>query len=198
MNNLNIKIKLLRPNASIPVYATDGAAAADLCAALDEPVVLNPSERRLIPTGIAIAPDDTINGSRDVDDSSRDTVDAAHDTVDSSRGTVDSSRDTVDSSRGTVDSASGASFAAIICARSGLASRRGLALANGIGVVDADYRGEIMVSMINLGNEPVTIEPGERIAQLMFVPILHAEFIQSEVLPETARQAGGFGSTGTK
>ncbi|HIX91405.1 MAG TPA: dUTP diphosphatase [Firmicutes bacterium] len=177
MNNLNIKIKLLRPNASIPVYATDGAAAADLCAALDEPVVLNPSERRLIPTGIAIAPDDTINGSRDVDDSSRDTV---------------------DSSRGTVDSASGASFAAIICARSGLASRRGLALANGIGVVDADYRGEIMVSMINLGNEPVTIEPGERIAQLMFVPILHAEFIQSEVLPETARQAGGFGSTGTK
>ena len=177
MNNLNIKIKLLRPNAKIPVYATDGAAAADLYAALDEPVVLNPSERRLIPTGIAIAPNDTINGSRDVDDSSRDTV---------------------DSSRGTVDSASGASFAAIICARSGLASRRGLALANGIGVVDADYRGEIMVSMINLGNEPVTIEPGERIAQLMFVPILHAEFIQSEVLPETARQAGGFGSTGTK
>lgn len=177
MNNLNIKIKLLRPNASIPEYATDGAAAADLCAALDEPVVLNPSERRLIPTGIAIAPNDTINGSRDVDDSSRDTVDAARDTVDSS---------------------SSASFAAIICARSGLASRRGLALANGIGVVDADYRGEIMVSMINLGNEPVTIEPGERIAQLMFVPILHAEFIQSEVLPETARQAGGFGSTGTK
>ena len=198
MNNLNIKIKLLRPNARIPVYATDGAAAADLCAALDEPVVLNPSERRLIPTGIAIAPDETSNGSRDVDDSSRDTVDAAHDTVDSSRGTVDSSRDTVDSSRGTVDSASGASFAAIICARSGLASRRGLALANGMGVVDAYYRVEIMVSMINLGNEPVTIEPGERIAQLMFVPILHAEFIQSEVLPETARQAGGFGSTGTK
>ena len=198
MNNFSIKIKLLRPNAKIPEYATDGAAAADLCAALDEPVVLNPSERRLIPTGIAIAPNDTINGSRDVDDSSRGTVDSSHDTVDSSRGTVDSSRDTVDSSRGTVDSASGASFAAIICARSGLASRRGLALANGIGVVDADYRGEIMVSMINLGNEPVTIEPGERIAQLMFVPILHAEFIQSEVLPETARQAGGFGSTGTK
>ena len=198
MNNFSIKIKLLRPNAKIPMYATDGAAAADLCAALDEPVVLNPSERRLIPTGIAIAPNDTINGSRDVDDSSHDTVDSSHDTVDSSRGTVDSSRGTVDSSRGTVDSASGASFAAIICARSGLASRRGLALANGIGVVDADYRGEIMVSMINLGNEPVTIEPGERIAQLMFVPILHAEFIQSEVLPETARQAGGFGSTGTK
>ena len=198
MNNFSIKIKLLRPNAKIPVYATDGAAAADLCAALDEPVVLNPSERRLIPTGIAIAPNDTINGSRDVDDSSRGTVDSAHDTVDPSHDTVDPSHNTVDSSRGTVDSASGASFAAIICARSGLASRRGLALANGIGVVDADYRGEIMVSMINLGNEPVTIEPGERIAQLMFVPILHAEFIQSEVLPETARQAGGFGSTGTK
>ena len=140
MNNLNIKIKLLRPNAKIPVYATDGAAAADLYAALDEPVVLNPSERRLIPTGIAIAPNDTINGSRDVDDSSRDTVDSSHDTVDSARGTVDSARgtvdsahdtvdsahDTVDSSHDTVDSASGASFAAIICARSGLASRRGL------------------------------------------------------------------------
>ena len=184
MNNLNIKIKLLRPNAKIPVYATDGAAAADLCAALDEPVVLNPSERRLIPTGIAIAPNDTINGSRDVDDSSRDTVDAAHGTVDSSRGTVDSS--------------SGASFAAIICARSGLASRRGLALANGIGVVDADYRGEIQVSMINLGNEPVTIAPGERIAQLMFVPVMHASFLLAQTLPETTRQSGGFGSTGTK
>ena len=198
MNNFSIKIKLLRPNAKIPVYATDGAAAADLCAALDEPVVLNPSERRLIPTGIAIAPNDTINGSRDTVDSSHDTVDSSRGTVDSSHDTVDSSHDTVDSSHDTVDSSSGASFAAIICARSGLASRRGLALANGIGVVDADYRGEIMVSMINLGNEPVTIEPGERIAQLMFVPILHAEFIQSEALPETARQAGGFGSTGTK
>ena len=171
MNNLNIKIKLLRPNARVPEYATDGAAAADLRAALDEPVVLNPSERRLIPTGIAIAP---------ADDPS------------------DSSCRADGTACGTDDKYYGASFAAIICARSGLASRLGLALANGIGIVDEDYRGEIQVSMINLGNEPVTIAPGERIAQLMFVPVLHASFLLAQTLPETTRQSGGFGSTGTK
>ncbi len=171
MNNLNIKIKLLRPDARVPEYATDGAAAADLRAALDGEVVLNPGERRLIPTGIAIAPAD------DPSDSS-----CAAD------GTA----------CGADDKYSGASFAAIICARSGLASRLGLALANGIGVVDEDYRGEIQVSMINLGNEPVTIAPGERIAQLMFVPVMHASFLLAQTLPETTRQSGGFGSTGTK
>ena len=178
MNNLNIKIKLLRPDARVPEYATDGAAAADLRAALDGEVVLNPGERRLIPTGIAIAPaDDPSNSSCGADD-----------TACGADGTV----------CGADDKYSGASFAAIICARSGLASRLGLALANGIGVVDEDYRGEIQVSMINLGNEPVTIAPGERIAQLMFVPVMHASFLLAQTLPETTRQSGGFGSTGTK
>ena len=208
MNNFSIKIKLLRPNAKIPEYATDGAAAADLCAALDEPVVLNPSERRLIPTGIAIAPDEPPHGDNfATNDRMSGKSPASGADIDSqlyapathgSPSDVNAAHNSPPDVNAAADSPSGASFAAVICARSGLATRSGLALANGIGVVDADYRGEIMVSMINLGNEPVTIEPGERIAQLMFVPVLHAEFIQSEVLPETARQAGGFGSTGTK
>lgn len=185
MNNLNIKIKLLRPDARVPEYATDGAAAVDLRAALDSEVVLNPGERRLIPTGIAIAPADDPSDSSCRSDG----------TACSTDGTACGADGTA---CGTDDKYSGASFAAIICARSGLASRLGLALANGIGVVDEDYRGEIQVSMINLGNEPVTIAPGERIAQLMFVPVMHASFLLAQTLPETTRQSGGFGSTGTK
>lgn len=86
---------------------------------------------------------------------------------------------------------------AVVCARSGLSSKHGIALANGIGVVDSDYRGEIMVSVINHGTEAYTIQPGERIAQLMFIPVLHARIIQTETLSQTDRGAGGFGSTGT-
>ena len=94
MNEINVKIKTLRPGAQIPAYATDGSAALDLRYAADEPMTIAPGERKLVPTGIAIAPE-TMN------------------------------------------------IAAIVCARSGLASKKGLALSNGIGVVDSDYRGEI-------------------------------------------------------
>lgn len=146
---LNVKIKLLRKNASLPLYATDGSAAADLRYAGDEPLTIAPGERKAVPTGIAIAPETS-------------------------------------------------GIAAILCARSGLASKRGLTLSNGIGVIDSDYRGEIMAAMINLGGEPVVIEPGERVAQLMFVPVLTADFIEAESLDETARGEGGFGSTGLK
>lgn len=88
-------------------------------------------------------------------------------------------------------------IAAIICARSGLATKHGIALANGIGVVDSDYRGEIMVSCINLSDKSYTVMSGERIAQLMLVPVTVGKFIEGE-LSETERGNGGFGSTGSK
>lgn len=85
---------------------------------------------------------------------------------------------------------------AVICARSGLALKRGLGLANGIGVVDSDYRGEILVALINNSAEPQTIESGERIAQLMILPVIQAEYEVVPELDETERGGGGFGSTG--
>lgn len=146
---INVKIKKLRENARIPAYATEGSAAVDLRYAGDETLKIAPGERKLVPTGIAIAPETT--------------------------GVV-----------------------ALLFARSGLASKKGLTLSNCVGVIDSDYRGEISAAMINLGSEEVILEPGERIAQLMFVPALTANFIEAAELDETSRGAGGFGSTGTK
>ena len=89
-------------------------------------------------------------------------------------------------------------YAGFIYARSGLASKKGLAPANKVGVVDADYRGEVMVALHNHGTEAQTIEAGERIAQMVIAPFITANFIESETLEDTVRGAGGFGSTGTK
>ena len=148
--NLNVKLKLSR-GMEAPAYATDGSAAVDLRAALDEgaEVVILPGERALSPTGIAISPE-----TRDV--------------------------------------------VAIIAGRSGLGIKNGVTLANGIGVIDSDYRGEIQVGLINRGNEPFKVSRGDRIAQMMFLPICHASFMVCEALDETERGAGGFGSTGVK
>ena len=88
-------------------------------------------------------------------------------------------------------------FEAQVRARSGLALKKGLALANGVGTIDADYRGEVGVIVVNLGAEPVTIERGERIAQLVVAPVVRAAFEPAPELNGTARGAGGFGSTGT-
>ena len=107
---LDVKIRMLRDGAQIPVYQTEGAACCDLSAA-GEPMTVMPGERALIPTGLAMD-----FGSRD--------------------------------------------YAALIFARSGLASKKGLTLANGVGVIDSDYRGEIKVAVVNLGAEPVEILPG--------------------------------------
>ncbi|MGI6449802.1 MAG: dUTP diphosphatase [Desulfitobacteriia bacterium] len=87
---------------------------------------------------------------------------------------------------------------ALVFARSGLASHKGLTLSNGVGVIDSDYRGEIKVLMVNLGQENVIIQNGERIAQLIFINVYQALFIESEELGETLRGEGGFGSTGQK
>lgn len=89
-------------------------------------------------------------------------------------------------------------YAGLIYARSGLASKKGLAPANKVGVVDADYRGEIMVALHNHSNDTQTISNGERIAQLVITPFLKASFIETDELSDTVRGAGGFGSTGTK
>lgn len=85
---------------------------------------------------------------------------------------------------------------AVICARSGLASKHGLTLSNGIGVVDPDYRGELKAAMINLSDEEYTVYPGDRVAQLMFLPIVRGCFEPADELNETERGEGGFGSTG--
>ncbi|MBQ2863397.1 MAG: dUTP diphosphatase [Clostridia bacterium] len=89
-------------------------------------------------------------------------------------------------------------YAGLIYARSGLASKRGLAPANKVGVVDADYRGEVMVALHNHSDAPQTIEQGERIAQLVVAPFLAVNYEEAEELSDTVRGEGGFGSTGTK
>lgn len=144
---MQLIFKRVRPGTKTPVYATPGAAAADLCAVLDAPLTLAPGGRALVPTGIAIQ----LPGPQAV---------------------------------------------ALVCARSGLAVRQGITLSNGVGVIDSDYRGEIQVGLVNLGETAYTLQPGERIAQLMILPVTQAAFTEAEALDETARGAGGFGSTG--
>ena len=89
-------------------------------------------------------------------------------------------------------------YAGFLFARSGIASKRGLAPANKVGVIDSDYRGEFMVALHNHSNVDATIAGGERIAQICILPVLQAEFLVAEELGETARGEGGFGSTGKK
>lgn len=85
---------------------------------------------------------------------------------------------------------------ALVFARSGLGIKHGLTLSNGVGVIDADYRGEISVGLVNLSQEPYTLQPGERVAQLCVMPIARPAFVCVEALEETARGTGGLGSTG--
>lgn len=146
-NVIDVKVRRLRDDAVLPYYATSGAAGLDLVACLDNKLVLQPSERSLVPTGIAISLPDR-------------------------------------------------NWVALVFARSGLATRSGVALANGVGVIDADYRGEIMCALMNLGDSPVTIEPGDRIAQIAFMPVAVGRLIEVAQLDATERGQGGFGSTG--
>jgi len=132
----------------MPEYATAGSAGADLRAYLDEPVTLQPGERRLVPTGLFVELPPGVEAQ--------------------------------------------------IRARSGLAIKHGIGLVNGVGTVDSDYRGEWNVPMINWGQEPFTINNGDRIAQVVFTTYIQAEFEAAEEVNETDRGAGGFGSTGVK
>ena len=149
---MKIPVKvLLSRGMEMPTYATDGSAAVDLRAALDEgtTVTIAPGDRALIPTGLAISPER-------------------------------------------------ADVVAILAARSGLAIKKGIRLSNGIGVIDSDYRGEICVGLHNTGAEPFVVARGDRLAQMMFMPVYAADFIAVDSLDETERGAGGFGSTGVK
>ena len=89
-------------------------------------------------------------------------------------------------------------YGAFVFARSGLASKKGICLANSVGVVDADYRGEIKVALLNTSDTSYTVEPFERIAQLVFLPVRTACFSVCDELGDTERGDGGFGSTGKK
>jgi dUTP pyrophosphatase len=131
----------------LPDYATSGAAGMDLLAAVQDPVVLAPKERRLIPTGLAIALPP--------------------------------------------------GYELQVRPRSGLALRNGIMLPNTPGTIDEDYRGEVQVIVINLGAEPFTITRGMRIAQAVLAPVIRARWVEVDALDETARDQGGFGSTGT-
>lgn len=148
---MTLKIKKLRPDAPLPTRATEGAAGMDLRADVGEDgITLQPMQRMLIPTGIAVE-------------------------------------------------LPGKEMVALVFARSGLALKQGLTMANAVGVVDSDYRGEISVPVINLSTEVVHIARGQRIAQLVLTPVLIPERIEwAEELSETERGAGGFGSTGVE
>lgn len=146
MDIINIKLKTLSGDAVIPAYQTPGSAACDLCAAISDPVTIEPGKSVLIPTGIAIEPTE--------------------------------------------------SCVCLLFARSGLAVKHGITLANSVGVIDQDYRGEIKAALINHGSEPYTVTPGERIAQMMFVRFAQANFLPAETLGDTERGGGGFGHTG--
>ncbi len=89
-------------------------------------------------------------------------------------------------------------YVGLIYARSGLATKRGLAPANKVGVIDSDYRGEIKVALYNQSDAPQAVAAGERIAQIVIAPFLHAEYEVKETLSDTERGEGGFGSTGRK
>ena len=90
----------------------------------------------------------------------------------------------------------GADYVALICARSGLAARHGITMANGVGVIDSDYRGELRVALYNESDTDYTIHDGDRIAQLMVLPVVQPTLEMTAELDETERGTGGFGSTG--
>lgn len=91
-----------------------------------------------------------------------------------------------------------AGLVGLVYARSGLACKKGLAPANKVGVIDSDYRGEIIVALFNHSAEDITIEAGERVAQMVIAPYIYAQYEEADELEETVRGAGGFGSTGAK
>ncbi len=89
-----------------------------------------------------------------------------------------------------------AQYVALLFGRSGLAAKQGVAPANAVGVIDSDYRGELKICLINHTDTPVTLEPGQRVGQLMIVPVAEAEWEECDNLPESERGTGGYGSTG--
>ena len=144
-----IAVKVLDPRMAgqLPRYATGGSAGLDLRACIDEPLVLQPGQAELVPTGLAVHIGDP-------------------------------------------------GLAAMLLPRSGLGHKHGIVLGNLVGLIDSDYQGPLMVSCWNRGSAAFTIQPLERIAQMVIVPVVQARFEQVESCADSARGAGGFGSTG--
>ena len=147
---MKLQIKILSDKIGtqipLPYYASEGAAAVDLHACLDEAVAIPGGGQALIPTGLAVAVPDGHVG--------------------------------------------------ILAVRSSMGVKNGVSLSNGIGVIDSDYRGPLRVSLQNLRDTDYVVRPGDRVAQLLVVPVLCPEIEVVEELPGTARGANGFGSTG--
>lgn len=144
-----VEIKVVnKGHQPLPTYATGQSAGMDLRANIEEPIVLHPMERTLVPTGLYIALP--------------------------------------------------VGFEAQIRPRSGLALKKGITVLNSPGTVDADYRGEVMVLLINFSTEDFIINDGERIAQMVIARHEQAQFVTVEELDETERGAGGYGHTGVK
>lgn len=142
-----VVVKIVNESGNpLPAYATEGSAGMDLCAHIHESVVLEPLERKLIPTGLFI---ELPTG-----------------------------------------------YEAQIRPRSGLALKQGITCLNSPGTIDADYRGEIGVILINLSNEMQVIKTGDRIAQMVIAPVTQISWEPATALTHTNRGAGGFGSTG--
>ena len=142
-----MKVQIVNKSAyPVPAYATEKSAGMDLKANIDEPIVLGPLERAMVPTGLYIALPDGAEAQ--------------------------------------------------VRPRSGLAAKYGISVLNAPGTVDADYRGEVKVILVNLSNEPITVTPGERVAQMVVARYEKVEWEEVEILDETDRGEGGFGSTG--
>jgi dUTP pyrophosphatase len=131
----------------LPEYATAGSAGLDIRACLDSPLVLNPGESSLVPSGFAIYIEDN-------------------------------------------------TLAAVLLPRSGLGHKHGIVLGNLVGLIDSDYQGQVYVSCWNRGNESFTINPGDRIAQMVIIPVVQAQFDLVSDFKDSARGTGGFGHTG--
>ena len=149
MKKIDVKIldQRIGNEFPLPTYATPGSAGLDLRALLDQQLVLQPSETKLIPTGLSIHVADP-------------------------------------------------NLAAVILPRSGLGHKNGIVLGNLVGLIDSDYQGPLMVSLWNRGQQPFTVEVGDRIAQLVFVPVVQAEFNLVTDFTASERGEGGFGHSG--
>jgi dUTP pyrophosphatase len=147
MTIINVKVLDARMADQLPAYATAGSAGLDLRACLDQPVVLEPGQASLIPTGLAIHINDP-------------------------------------------------TLAAMLLPRSGLGHKHGIVLGNLVGLIDSDYQGPLMVSCWNRGQAAYTVQPMERIAQMVIVPVVQAHFRRVESFEDSSRGVVGFGSTG--
>jgi len=146
MQKPQLQVKKLHPEAKLPEYMTELAAGMDICALLENELILEPGQRFLVPTGLAFA----IPPGYEIQ----------------------------------------------VRPRSGLAIKHGIALVNSPGTIDADYRGEVCIILINHGRENFTISSGDRIAQIIVAPVCQADIVELTDLDETKRGAGGFGHTG--